>query len=197
MGAAEGRLMKQLLKELNLTTGQRVLDVGFGSLEELKALAERVGPEGFVLGLEFDPESARSAKASLPDLPVSVKEGSVLAIPAKDEAFDVVLCKGVLHEVWQLDRAFQELRRVTRPGGRLFIIDFKRFSRLLFAIYRTSVILREGKCLDVWPGFAEGELRRLLSRYGWEVVEFEDLPEKGQLGFIRPMLFKLRAHRSL
>lgn len=109
--------MRQLLEELNVGAGQRVLDVGFGSPEELKALAERLGPEGCVLGIDIDPERVKRASAGLSGQSISVEEGSLSAIPAEDEAFDVVLYKGVLHEVRQLDRAFQELRRVTRREG--------------------------------------------------------------------------------
>lgn len=76
-------------------------------------------------------------------------------------------------------------------------MDFKRFSSVLFAIYRVGVLLREGKCSDVWPGFTERRLGRLLSRRGWKVVEFKDLHEKGRLGFLHPSLFLLEARRSL
>lgn len=191
-----GEFMRQLLEGLNLSAGQHVLDVGFGGPEELETLAERVGPEGFVLGIEIDAERVRSASNTLSeDLPISVKEGSILNVPAEDGFFDIVLCKGVLHEVERLNRAFAELARVTRPGGQLFIVDFKRFSSVLFALYRLSVLVREGKCPDVWPGFREENLRAPLRRSGWELIEFKDLLGRGRLGFLHPALFLLKARR--
>jgi SAM-dependent methyltransferase len=53
------------------------------------------------------------------DNPVAELLGSVEALPVDDERFDVILCTQVLEHCNDPAQAVRELRRVTRPGGRV------------------------------------------------------------------------------
>ena len=190
--------MQDSFRRTGIEIGSRVLDVGFRDAGELKAIAERIGPTGCVVGIDVDPvrvESAREELVRQAAANVAVEEGSVLDIPFDDRTFDVVFCKGVLHEVRRLTGALEETARACVPGGVLCVIDIKRFSRLRFEAYRWDSWLRGRRTGDVRPGLALGRLRRLIRNAGFEEEWYEELPTRWRLGFNRVEAFLLRARR--
>jgi ubiquinone/menaquinone biosynthesis C-methylase UbiE len=49
--------------------------------------------------------------------------GDALALPFKDESFDAVLCRDLLHHLEDRGPAIAELRRICKPGGDLWILE--------------------------------------------------------------------------
>jgi len=196
----EVRTEQTLFQKVGIKLGEKVLDVGFRSVEELQEIASLVGPTGSVYGMDIDPLNVQSASQMLSQLPssdnVHVKVGSVLAIPFDDRSFDLVLCKGVLHEVKQLKKAVAEMSRVCKPNGTLTIIDLQRFSRLKFQLYRFHARLSRHKPDDVHPGLTREQLLELLVNEHFEELQYQQLPVKGRLGFIEAPLFLLKAKRT-
>jgi ubiquinone/menaquinone biosynthesis C-methylase UbiE len=112
---------------LGVTAGERVLDVGCGSGVVTREIAKRVGPGGSVVGLDASPALLAVARelakeAGLGDC-VEFHEGSVLALPFPDGAFDAVLAITVLSHVPGGEGAIPELARVARRGGRVGVFD--------------------------------------------------------------------------
>ncbi len=84
------------------------------------------GSPGKVVGIDLTPAMLKRAKKNLSktDLKnVVFKEGSVENLPFPDEAFDVVTSNGALNLVPDKARAFGEIYRVLKPGGRLMVAD--------------------------------------------------------------------------
>jgi ubiquinone/menaquinone biosynthesis C-methylase UbiE len=192
--------LQDSFRRTGIEIGDRVLDVGFRDAGELKAIAERVGPTGRVVGLDVDPERVESAREALvrqAAVNVAVEEGSVLDVPFGDRTFDVVFCKGVLHEVRRLTGALEESARVCASAGVLCIVDIKRFSRLRFEAYRWGSWLRGRRTGDVHPGLPLDRLRRLIRSAGFEEEWYEELPTRWRLGFNRVETFLLRARRTV
>ena len=82
---------------LNIKPGYKVLDMGCGTGELTRFLAELVGEDGEVVGVDPDEERIRVAKENLADLPsVAVEVGdSVSRIPATIEPL-VIIFPGAL-----------------------------------------------------------------------------------------------------
>ena len=57
---------------------------------------------------------------------VQALEGTAEAIPLPDSAVDRTLCAFVLHEVSNLDKALRELRRITKTGGVLCLVEWEK-----------------------------------------------------------------------
>jgi SAM-dependent methyltransferase len=111
---------------LELTKGDRVLDIGCGNGPDLRELAELVGADGRVVG--FDRSRTLIAQAGMRGLgdldPVEFVEGDATALPFADAAFDACRADRTLQHVPNVDLAVAEMARVTRPGGRIVASEY-------------------------------------------------------------------------
>jgi ubiquinone/menaquinone biosynthesis C-methylase UbiE len=106
--------------------GDRVLDVGCSGGNLVRLLAAAVTPGGAVTGIDPSSTAIAYARRQAPDncaFAIGVAQDLDLA----DGSFDVVTSTLAVHHIPQTERpaAFSELHRVTRPGGRLLVADFR------------------------------------------------------------------------
>ena len=106
---------------LALEPGERVLDIGSGPGFLAAEMAEEVGPDGAVSGV--DASETMLAMARRRAAPVEYVAGDALALPFPDEHFDAAVCTQVYEYVDDVGGALAEARRVLRPGGRLLVLD--------------------------------------------------------------------------
>jgi SAM-dependent methyltransferase len=121
------------LDVLQVSIGERVLDVGCGTGVVTRDVARRVGPTGHVVGLDPSPVMIAAAvelaeQEGVADQ-IELSVGGLQALPYDDAAFDVVLAITVLSHAAggknavTGEQAVAELVRVVRPGGRVGILD--------------------------------------------------------------------------
>ncbi|MBI4478324.1 MAG: methyltransferase domain-containing protein [Acidobacteria bacterium] len=109
-----------------LPPGAHVVDIGSGSGTDLLLAARHVGPDGRATGVDMTPEMrerARDGARACGLTRVELLDGDATNLPLADASVDVVISNGVLNLVPEKDRAFAEIARVLRPGGRLQIAD--------------------------------------------------------------------------
>jgi len=108
-------------------TGGTVLDVCCGSGDLARLLAEQVGPQGQVFGLDFSSEQLAIAhQRTPPSQPITWVEGDALQLPFPDRHFDGLTMGYGLRNVVDIPTSLQELHRVLKPGTRAAILDFHR-----------------------------------------------------------------------
>jgi SAM-dependent methyltransferase len=117
-------VVAQILTRMALKSGMRCLDVGCGNGYAVRAMAERVGPEGLAVGVDVSPEMIRSAEGRAEN-PSNVRFqlSSADRLPFEDEAFDRLLSVEVLYYLPDPVAALKEWNRVLKPGGSLWIMS--------------------------------------------------------------------------
>jgi ubiquinone/menaquinone biosynthesis C-methylase UbiE len=110
-----------LIELAKLATGERVLDVACGTGIVARRAAERVGPEGAVLGLDANEGMLEVARVVSSDAPLAIewRQGDATDMPLPDHAFDVVFCQQALQFFADQPAALGEMHRVLAPDGRL------------------------------------------------------------------------------
>lgn len=90
-----------------------------------------------VIGIDREARMLDAARRRTHDLPnVDLRLGGLEDLPLADREIDLALCVLVLHHVADLERAFTEMARALRPGGRVAITDMRRHNR---TAYRDSM----------------------------------------------------------
>ena len=106
-------------------SGGRALDVATGTGDLALELAGRVGPSGEVIGSDFSERMLDLAreKATATELRVRFESANALALPYQDDSFDAVTVGFGARNFSDLRRGLEEMARVTRPGGRVVVLE--------------------------------------------------------------------------
>lgn len=140
MGRYSRPLARAFADWVALAPGQSALDVGCGTGALTAELANRLGPES-VCAVDPSPPFVRHCAAANPG--VEVRDGQAEALPFGDGMFDVTLAQLVLHFVSDPAGAAGEMRRVTRPGGKVAacVWDFAEEMRMLRLFWDAAAAL--------------------------------------------------------
>jgi len=173
---------------VNATEGERVLDLAAGTGTSTQAIA-RTGANA--VACDFSLGMLQAGKRRANGTQVAFTAGDALRLPFRDESFDVVTISFGLRNVADIARALEDMRRVTRPGGRLVVCEFSRIKiEPIDRVYRRylldvlpKIATRTAKTPEAYTYLAESiqawpsqpELARLIENAGWRSVRWRDL----------------------
>ena len=149
-----------------LDPGETVLNLACGAGSDALIAARRVGAAGRVIGVESSQSMRTCAriavKASGLAARVEIRDGHSEALPVPDGSIDLVIANGALRLAAERTRVFEEIRRVLRPGGRLYLAEL---------VVDRPPAFDPDAVADLWSAFVGGalleeELLHLAARAG-------------------------------
>ena len=169
-------LKKTLLRDIEGEDLQKfsVLDVGAGSGEMLRAVAEfarNQKTKTTLCGLELNARSAKAILENSKNFPeISAVRGDALWLPFSDEAFDYAICTLFTHHFTDENvvKILREMARVSRR--KIFVVDLHRHKtayslyKIFCAVFRISDFVREDGSLSILRAFKENELKEFAKR---------------------------------
>lgn len=116
---------QRTFERLDVQPGASILDLGCGNGDDARELARLVGPSGRVVGIDRSETVIAQARERVlgTTLPVEFQVADAYMLPFRDAAFDRCRADRVFHHLEHPRQAFSELLRVTRPGGRVLLMD--------------------------------------------------------------------------
>jgi arsenite methyltransferase len=153
---------REVMKALQLGAGERVLDIGSGPGLLAAEMAEAVGPQGRVCGIDASDAMIAMARKRCAGMPwCEFQKADAGAIPYPVASFDGAVSTQVYEYVRDIPAALGELHRVLRPGGRVAILDTDYGSLVI----HTEHPARMARILAAWDQhFVHSHLPRVLSR---------------------------------
>ena len=157
-----------------LREGEVVLDLGAGGGFDVFLAGPRVGASGRAIGVDMTPEMVSKARANVAHYReatgldnVEFRLGEIEHLPVADASVDVVISNCVLNLSTDKSRAWREMFRVLKPGGRVAVSDIALLKALPDEAKRT---------VEDWVGCVAGavlveDLRALMADAGFEGIE--------------------------
>jgi demethylmenaquinone methyltransferase / 2-methoxy-6-polyprenyl-1,4-benzoquinol methylase len=182
---------REVVRATALRSGDRALDLACGTGSLTRDLARRVGPEGYVLGVDFSSEMLRVAKAR-PATNVEYRLGDATNLEGVPSgAFDAATIAYGARNIPDLDALFSEMARTLRPGGVAVCLEIARPEGRVFgafyALWFDRVVPRLGAGIsgDAWAYsylpesvkefVAPDELSDIMERNGLQDVTWRRL----------------------
>ena len=127
--------------------GEVVLDLGSGAGLDLLLAAKKVGPSGRVIGVDMTEAMIERAEANIAAAGlrnVEVRQGIIEDLPVEPASVDWVISNCVINLSPEKEKAFAEIARVLKPGGRMVVSDIvvkdlPQWARQSSAIYDSCV----------------------------------------------------------
>jgi demethylmenaquinone methyltransferase/2-methoxy-6-polyprenyl-1,4-benzoquinol methylase len=187
-GGMDRRWRRRTRQCLELTPGQRVLDLAAGTGV---STAELIRSGAFAVGCDFSLGMLRTGRATRGRKRLPLVAGDGMHLPFAEASFDAVTISFGLRNIADPALALREMARVTRPGGRLVVCEFSRPTFRPFRALYLNYLMRLlpwvaqrvssnadayvylAESIRAWP--PQDDLARTIAASGWTTVRYKNL----------------------
>lgn len=180
------RWRKKLVEALAVQPGERVLDLAAGTGSSTVPF-HRAGATA--VACDFSLGMLQVGKRRHPELTFIAGDG--MNLPFADDSFDAVTISFGLRNIAEPATGLAELLRVTRPGGRLAVMEFSDPTWRPFSLVYNEYLMRAlppvaravssnpdayvylAESIRAWPD--QNELAAMIAGLGWEQVRYRNL----------------------
>ncbi len=180
------------MKRMSVKRGDHALDICCGTADWTIALAEAVGEEGKVCGLDFSQNMLKVGQEKVEKhglRNIELIHGNAMELPFEDNSFDFVTIGFGLRNVPDYLAVLKEMNRVLKPGGMAVCLDTSQPTmpgyRQLYYFYFKRIMPLMGKVLaksyeeyswlqesaSDFPGAPE--LKKLFEKAGFVKVKYK------------------------
>jgi demethylmenaquinone methyltransferase/2-methoxy-6-polyprenyl-1,4-benzoquinol methylase len=177
---------KVATKIIDPKSGMKILDIAAGTGSSSRPLKD-AGAD--VIPLDFSKGMIEAGRKRNPDLPFT--QGDALNLPFKDNEFDVTTISFGLRNTQNTEKALAESLRVTKPGGRMVVVEFSHPTNKLFRNIYMNYLMKAlpkiakatssnpaayiylAESIMAWPN--QKDLAAQMSKVGWQRVEWHNL----------------------
>ena len=177
---------KKAVRATGVRPGGQALDLACGTGSLTRDLAKRVGPEGYVLGVDFSKEMLKAAEKR-PASNIEYRLGDATNLEGVETgSFDAATIAYGARNIPNLDGLFGEMARVVKPKGRVVCLEIAnprgRLSAAFYGLWFDRIVPRLGAKVsgDAWAYsylpesvkefVAPGELADIMRRNGLQDV---------------------------
>lgn len=166
-----------VMKRMHVSPGDRALDVCCGTGDWSISLAQAVGRDGEIIGLDFSENMLSIArekgeKAQLDQ--IKWMHGNAMELPFEDNHFDYVTIGFGLRNVPDYLTVLKEMYRVVKPGGKVVCLETSQPTligyRQLYYFYFQFIMPLLGKMIA-----------KSYKEYSWLQESAKDFPDKNEL----------------
>lgn len=179
-------------RQVALRSGERALDLGCGTGDMAISVARNSPPDTRVVGVDFSEGMLAIGREKLRRLGlgerIELRQGDGQRLDFADSAFDAVCSAWLVRNLTDIPAGFREMRRVTRPGGRVVCLEMSHpynpvfnwgfhlyFDRLVPMLGRVI-----GKSFDAYSYLPSSvvahpdapALKRIMQDAGWREVRY-------------------------
>lgn len=119
----DARWRRDAVRATGLRAGMSAVDVACGSGSLTRLLGEVVGPTGSAIGVDVSKAMLREATGRAGRSWIRFELGDALALPLGDATVDAATIAFGLRNVADYRACLAEMARVTRPGGRVVVLE--------------------------------------------------------------------------
>ena len=165
-GIFEKKYINIALKEFKIRKGEVILEIGFGTGNALIAIAEYIGKNGMVHGIDISPKMLELANSKIRKRlftgRVKLTCGDAIKLPYPDNKFDAVFLSFTLElfDTCEIPKVLKEIRRVLKLNGKLGVVSLSKDNRksLFLRLYEWAHI-KFPKYIDCRPIFVAESIK--------------------------------------
>ncbi|RWZ60264.1 demethylmenaquinone methyltransferase [Halobacillus fulvus] len=168
---------KDVMKRMNVSKGDCVLDVCCGTGDWTMTLADAVGPSGKVVGLDFSMNMLSvgiKKKMAGRMKQVEFEHGNAMELPYENDTFDYVTIGFGLRNVPDYRQVLSEMFRVVKPGGKVVCLETSQPTN---PIFKSAYYFYFG---NIMPLFGK-IFAKSYQEYSWLHESAKDFPDQSEL----------------